>query len=134
MKHLILIVGFLISVTCFGQVDSDCDSVYNFVDKMPEYENGFSGLSDYLHKELIPILANCIERDSSLIASMYLTLTINKDGNVVDVVFNRINATDQCKSDLKDKMLTMPQWTPGKLEGKPVCCKFPWPISCIMWQ
>ena len=134
MKHILLIIGFLISIPSLGQVDSGCDSVYNFVDTMPEYESGINGLSDYLHNDLIPILAKCIERDSSLIASMYLTMTIDKKGNVIDVVFNRISATEKCKNDLKKKILTMPSWTPGKLNGKNVCCKYSWPISCIMWQ
>ncbi|WP_347839952.1 hypothetical protein [uncultured Draconibacterium sp.] len=134
MKQVFLIVGILISVTCFGQVDADCDSVYIFAEKMPEFKNGDSGLSGYLHSDLIPILANCIERDSSLIASMYLTLTINKHGKVIDVIFNRISASDQCKNDLRQKILTMPSWTAGVDKGKRVCCRYSWPISCIMWQ
>ena len=28
-------------------------------------------------------------------------MTIDKKGNVIDVVFSRIDATDQCKIDLK---------------------------------
>ena len=65
---------------------------------------------------------------------MYLTMTIDKTGIVIDVEFVRINATDQCKKDLKQKIMTMTSWTPGMKVGKPVCCKYSWPISCIMWQ
>jgi hypothetical protein len=138
MKHirnLILVFSFLmISVESFGQIDNKCDAIYSFVDFMSEYANGIHGLMDYLNKDLILILSDCIQRDSILIASMYLTLTIDNEGKVIDVDFIQINATDQCKSDLKKKILTMPSWTPGKLNGKAVCCKFSWPISCIMWQ
>ncbi len=62
----------------FGQTNNDCDSIYSFVEIMPEYENGTKGLMDYLSKDLIPILTDCTQSDSTLIASLYLTMTIDK--------------------------------------------------------
>src|SRR5690606_40596459 len=112
MKHTfnVILIHYIlmISVESFGQIDNECDTIYSFVDSMPNYTDGIAGLMDYLNKELIPILTDCNQRDSTLIASMYLNLTIDKKGNVIDIDFIRINASDQCKNDLKKKILTMP--------------------------
>ena len=117
-----------------GQTPNKCDSIYDFADQMPQYDKDIQGLIDYLSNDLIPIIGNCMNRDSTLIASMRIILTIDKNGHVIDATFPRPNLTDQCKSDLKKKLLTMTGWKPGLMNGKSVCTHFQWPISCIKWN
>ena len=131
---VLLLASLSITVNSFSQADNDCDTIYRFVEIMPEYENGKKGLMNYLNKELIPILANCNNRDTTLIASMHLTLTINKAGQVIDVKFNKINSAGLCKNELRQKLMTMSKWRSGKQGGEPVCCNYSWPISCILWK
>ncbi len=88
----------------------------------------------YLNDELIPILSDCAKRDRSLVTSMYLTLTINQKGNVIDVDFRRIDASEACKNELSKNLLSMNGWTPGKVSGEYVCTEYHWPISCILWE
>lgn len=101
---------------------------------MPVYKNDTKGLADYLNNELIPILSDCYKKDSLLTASIYLTLTINQKGHVIDVKFERINASELCKDKLREKIMSMPEWTAGYIGGKAICCRYLWPISCIKWE
>lgn len=101
---------------------------------MPQYDKGAEGLKDYLIKELTPILSDCYKRDSILTASMYLILTIDRQGEVVDIYFTRIQATEKCKEELRQKIMTMKGWSSGQKGGQPVCCHYLWSIGCIKWE
>lgn len=136
MRHFfkILTVIFFLTVTkSYGQ-SSGCDTVYSYVEVMPKYEKEVKGLSDYLMKELVSIIGNCIKRDIEIIANLYIILTIDSNGKVIDATFPRHNLTSLCNEDLKAKLLTMTGWTAGQKDGQPVCCKFNWPISCLKWE
>ncbi len=111
-----------------------CDSVYNNPEIMPQFKNEFKGLLDYLKIELVPIIAECIKRDTEIIASLYIILTIDTAGKVIDATFPRYNLTSLCKYDLKQKLLTMNGWTPGQNNRPPVCSKIRLPISCLKWE
>ncbi len=117
----------------FGQANS-CTDVYSKPEIKPIYDNDYKGLSDYLIKELVPIIGNCIDRDKEIIASLYIVLTIDKNGKVIDAIFPNDNLTKICKGDLKRKLLTMSGWTAGRQKGKPVCSKFDWQIACLRWE
>ena len=117
-----------------GQTTNKCDTIYDFVEQMPKYDKDPQGLMDYLSKDLIPIISDCMKRDSTLIASLRIILTIDNNGHMIDAVFPRPDLTDQCKSDLKKKLLTMTGRKPGLMNGKTVCTHFHWPISCIKWN
>lgn len=140
IKEIKLILVLLICTVRFsslGQSSSyKCDSVYNFPEITPKYKNNTEGLMDYLRSDLTPIISNYHSKDKSLslISRMYLTLTINKEGKVVDVVFIKIHTSEACKKELKEKILTMTGWTPGKHGNSVVCSKFYWSTSCIYWK
>jgi len=101
---------------------------------MPHFINEFKGLPDYLTNELVPVIAECINRDEELITSLYIILTIDCNGKVIDATFPKHNLTSLCKDDLKQKLLTMDGWTAGQQNGFPVCSKFSWPIGCLKWE
>lgn len=131
---ILTFIALLNSSVILGQTINKCDTIYDFVEQMPKYERDMQGLMDYLNKDLIPIVDECMKRDSSLIASLWIILSIDKNGQVIDVSFPRPELTDQCKNDLKKKLLTMTGWQPGQQNGKNVCTHFNWPISCIKWN
>ena len=118
----------------YGQTNNGCDTVYNNSETIPQYTNDFKGLSDYLTNELLPIITDCIKRDTKTIASLYIILTIDSNGKVIDATFPKHNLTSICKDDLKKKLLTMNGWTAGQKDGRPICSKFNWPISCLKWE
>jgi len=130
----ILTVVLLLTVTkSYGQTN-DCDTVYNYSQVMPKYDKDIKGLSDYLIRELVPIIRDCIKRDTEIIASLYIILSIDSSGKVIDATFPKDNLTLRCKDDLRAKLLTMTGWTAGQQDGQDVCCKFNWPISCLKWE
>jgi len=130
----LLFILVLSSSAIYGQMTQENDKIYNFVDKMPVYSKGEKGLTNYFNKELIPIISNCLKRDSDLIASLHIVLTIDKKGKVIDAIFPRPNLSDKCRSELKKKLLTMTGWKSGQLNHKVVCTHYFWPISCLKWQ
>jgi len=138
MKQLTTILtlfAWLTGLSVSGQaVNNSCDSIYDFVEIMPHYDKGADGLMEYLKTDLAPVLSTCFQRDSILTASIHVTLAINEQGKVIDVDFLRIQATEKCQEELRQKMMDMSGWTPGKQWGLPVCCNYSWPIRCINWK
>lgn len=116
---------------------SSCDKVLEFqeVDSLPKYNTGDTGLLKYILNDIAVTLTNCIRRDSMIPASMRFFLTIDKNGQVVDVDFLKIDATDQCKQALKQQFITtMPKWIPAIRAGAAVCCRRPVAINCLKWN
>lgn len=136
MKHLSNI-GVLIILLAFsksyGQANS-CDTIYSITEVPPRYHTDKNGLIQYVRNELIPIIGLCVERESELIYSLFIKLTIDCNGNVIDATFSKANLTIKCKEEVKAKLLTMTGWTAGQQGGKNVCCKYFIPISCIYWS
>ena len=136
LRHMFKIVTFILLLTVtksYGQT-SVCDTVYSNSETMPKYDNEFKGFSDYLTKELVPIIGTCLKQDAAITTSLYIILTIDNNGKVIEATFPRCNLTPLCKVDLEKKLLTMTGWTAGKKDGQPICCKFSWPISCLKWE
>ena len=133
MTHTLIIV-FGLWVLASSAQTTNCDTIYDLPETMPQYENDVKGLTDYLNKKLIPILSDCMKQDGELIASLYIVLTIDAKGNIIDADFPRLHATNNCKEELKQEIITMTGWTPGKINGQAVCSRFSWPISCLKWE
>jgi len=136
MKQAIytLIFFLLTGTILFGQTTNKCDTIYDFVEIMPQYDKGDQGVIKYIMNELSPVISDCMKRDDSVIASLQIILTIDKTGNVVDATFPKPNATEQCKADMKRKLMTMTGWTAGLSNGQPVCCHRSIPIRCLKWS
>lgn len=114
--------------------NNKCDTIYDFAETLPQYENDNKGLMEYLMSNLVPILSNAYSRDGILTTSIYLTLTIDAAGKVIDVEFNRIQGSEKCKEELRENLLKMTGWSPGIHGDIAVCSKYQWPISCIHWK
>ena len=130
MKVAFILLFFLIALTSLGQ----CDSIYDNPQTPSKYTSDTKGLMDYLNKTLVPILGDCMKEDGGIIASLYMKLTIDKSGKVIEVEFIRLQASEKCKNKLREKILTMKGWSAGQMNEKNVCSKINWPISCLKWQ
>lgn len=97
---------FMMEMKAYGQA-ADCDTIYSFPSTAPHYANDKKGLSDYFFQALMPIIANCNQRDDMLISSLNILLTINRNGNVIDASFTRQHLSPICKDELMKKLLTM---------------------------
>jgi hypothetical protein len=132
-------VIFLLS-TLFGltnsaaQTTAPCDTIYKWADTMPVYRKGNKDILDYISQELTLVVSKCMTRDSNFITSLYLVLTINHRGEVIDVQFTRPCLSPLCQDDLRKKLLTMQGWTSGKMQGVDVCTYSPIAVSCFKWD
>lgn len=101
---------------------------------MPQYETGEKGITDYTTDNLIPIFNNCFTKDDDIISSLFILLTIDKQGNVISVDFPSLQVVLRCKDKLMQELLEMPGWKPGKMGEQAVCTKVALPIRCLKWE
>jgi hypothetical protein len=119
----------------FGQAKSNCDTIYSHPEIPAKNKRNDQEINDYKQKELVPIIAKCSLNDSGeLIASLDMTLVIDKNGKIVDIAIPTKQISTQCKRDLKKKMLTMTGWTSGNVNGKSVCSRLKFSIICMKWE
>ena len=120
------------SIQASGQTKT-CETVYQTVDNSPTYDGGMSALTDYSGKHWTSIISKYHDKDEELSTKLIMTLTINTDGKVVDVVLSKHKLSKDCVDEIRKELLTMTGWTSGSLNGQKVCSKFTWIISCIKW-
>ena len=138
MKLIILLISLVqfscTTISC-GQTKPYCDIIYNSPQIKAHNKWDDKTLIDYVAKELSPIIIKCSEKDSSeLISSLNTQFIIDKKGKVIDVSILTKNIGTKCKSELRKKMLTMGGWVPGKINGKLVCSRVNFPITCLKWE
>ena len=134
-KNIILtfILLFIASLT-YGQSQKKCEKIYDVAEKMPEYYKNETGIMNYISEKLFPIIKKYNDKDGSLISNLYIKLTIDKNGKVIDATFIKPYLTTECKIELKKKLLEMKGWKPAQIKGQNVCAYYLIPISCIKWQ
>jgi hypothetical protein len=125
---------FLTAHTSFGQLGNLCDTIYEKPEKLAQFKNGTDDLMVYTINNLGPILSNYIIEGGNIIESLYIKMTIDLFGKVVEVDFPRLEASQSCKERLKKEILAMENWTPGQVDGKSACTVFVWPIACLKWD
>lgn len=128
-----VIISALTWTNARSQPIKSCDSVYENVDERAIYKDGNDDLNNFIWKELIPVLSKSIYNIEDAPTRLLFYLTIDKNGKVVDVTF-KSELPEFCKLQLKELLLKMQRWTPGKINGKPVCSKYFVPIGCLKWD
>ncbi len=127
----LLFLFFFSTHTCFGQIndslasvcDSVCDSVYAFVDEEAEFPGGMVEMKKYIFKNI-----EWSGPDVNLKGTIFLQFIVRQNGTVVKAhVLKGVN-TDMDKMAI-DLIQKMPNWTPAKINGVPVCSEIRLPIS-----
>lgn len=106
-------------------VSSDDTNVYERPDMMPEYPGGTNEMMQYLAKNLkYPEVCE----ENGIQGRVVVSFVIEKDGSVVDVnIIKSVNpALDK---EAKRLVNSMPKWSPGKIDGKPVRVRYSVPIT-----
>lgn len=135
------IISFLLSLLlilttsiCKGQNKEHCKMIYKAVDEAPCYLSGTVGLHRYFTKELMPIIGECYKQDDFMVTKMTMILTIGAEGHVIEVTFPDKQIPTRFQAQLREPLLKMSGWLPGKIKGKPVCSYYLWTIGCILWE
>ncbi len=112
---------------------TDCDTVFEFGEELPVFKGGDMALLKYNMAKIIPIIGEANKRTGNLIARLYYSLIISKEGKVVEADILS-NVDTQLEKKLISALKNMPDWIPGKVDGQYECMKITYPISCIKWE
>jgi len=129
-KIFFLAMALLLSTALFGQnpTNNDTDTVYRFVESMPEYPGGQEALISFLSNEIrYPQDA----REKGIIGTVLINFVVEKDGSVSNAEVRLPLYPSLDKESLR-AVMAMPKWKPGTLDGKPVRAYFQIPIKFWM--
>lgn len=101
------------------------NSVYIFVERMPEPPGGMKGLMKYFAENIrFPVI--CAEL--GIEGRVYVGFVVDKDGSVTDVKVLRSPDANLSKEAIR-VVQNMPAWKPGKQGGKPVKVSYTVPVN-----
>jgi hypothetical protein len=84
----------------------------------------------------MPVIGDCYTRDDFMVTKMTMILTIGTEGDVLEATFpdKQTLIPARCQERLRERILKMKGWLPGKIKGKVVCSYYFWTIGCILWE
>ncbi|WP_066756851.1 M56 family metallopeptidase [Crocinitomix algicola] len=103
----------------------DKNNVYEVVDESPIFKGGQEGMSAFIvenvtyPKELV---------DEGVEGNVFVEFIVNADGRIENPLIKR-GVHPELDAEALRVVSLMPDWTPGKLDGKDVAVKFVLPIS-----
>lgn len=113
----------------YEEVRSEDDFVY-FADPMPEFPGGQAKLMEYLKNNITyPIEA----RDMGIEGKVYVGFVVKADGSISDVNVRR-GVHQLLDREAIRVIKSMPKWTPGKQNGKPVNVQMTLPVKFTLTQ
>ncbi len=101
--------------------------VYDYVEEYAQFPGGVAAMRDYLAKNLkYPEIA----RDAGIEGKCYLKFVVSNKGEISNVqVMRGIPGCKECDNEAIRVVKSMPNWIPGKNNGKPVNSYFHLPVS-----
>jgi protein TonB len=106
--------------------DPDEGKVFTYVEEMPSFPNGGeAGMYEYISKNIkYPPLA----RENGISGRVFVNFIVDKNGNVKDVKVLR-GIGGGCDEEAIRVIKSMPDWKPGKQNGRAVQVSFNVPIN-----
>ncbi len=123
----VLCVFSLLSTTVKNHVPvlpSD-DYIYDFVDQMPEFPGGKTGLNNYIQDNLH--FPNRVKK-AGITGKVFTEFIVEKNGEISNQKVYKGLSTKLEKEALK-LISNMPNWIPGKNKGKVVRVKISLPLE-----
>ncbi len=103
------------------------DGIYTIVEEMPAYPGGEKAMMNYLVENIhYPEGAKTEEP-----GTVFLSFVIDEEGNVIQLEV-RTSPDPALSAAAMEAVGAMPQWTPGKQDGKPVKVQYILPIRFSM--
>lgn len=113
------------------------EPIFELVDKVPLY-TGCPTCSriDEEHqsnKEMLTFIYTNIRyppdaRENGIEGTVVVSFIVNKSGQIMEPEVTH-SLSDDCDEEALRVILSMPNWVPGKMDGKPVSCRFKLPIK-----
>jgi protein TonB len=101
------------------------NEIFEFVEQMPEFPGGDDALSAYLSKNIkYPKQAN----EQGISGRVVINFVVNENGDIADVKVAR-GIGCGCDEEAMRVVRSMPNWRPGKQNGKAVRVSYSLPIT-----
>ena len=131
MKTILALTFLFIANFIYGQEPAtkvDTNQIYDIVDVDAEFPGGYEALNKFIRDNIN--LNEVIEfSDKELNNRVYVQFVVNKEGLVEDIKITK--ATTYCPPCNKEAIrliASMPQWKPGKVNGKAVSMHITLPL------
>lgn len=101
------------------------NTVHDVAEQMPSYPGGLSALMSFLSKSIkYPLVAE----ENGIQGRVMVAFVVEKDGSISNVKVTRSVDPSLDKEALR-VVKSMPRWTPGRIDGKPVRVKYTVPVT-----
>jgi protein TonB len=105
--------------------DPDEGKVFTYVEEMPTFPGGEAAMYEYISRKIVyPALA----RENGITGRVFMNFIVDKDGNIKDVKVLR-GIGGGCDEEATRVIKAMPNWKPGKQNGRAVQVSFNVPIN-----
>jgi periplasmic protein TonB len=105
--------------------DPDEGKVFTYVEEMPTFPGGEAAMYAYIQKNVkYPPLA----RENGITGKVFINFIVDKDGNIKDVKVLR-GIGGGCDEEAKRVISAMPNWKPGKQNGRSVQVSYNMPVN-----
>jgi hypothetical protein len=130
MKKLILFILLVSSIKIFSQeiaseeVNIDAKSIYEKVDKMPEYPGGINSFREKFSQTFsVSRINNKGEAKSEV------QFVISQDGSITDIIAFGDNLSMNKEMERTIRAMSKIKWKPAEISGQAVRYKFKLPIT-----
>ncbi|HEY6160329.1 MAG TPA: TonB family protein [Bacteroidia bacterium] len=104
--------------------------VFTYAEEMPKFPGGDTEWYKYIQKNIIyPEM----EKEAGVQGRVYVSFVVNTDGSISDVKLEKgVSGGPGLNKEAMRVISHMPQWTPGKINGKPVRVKMVLPVNYVI--
>ena len=128
---IFLFVGFQsVKAQDTTKTDTSSEKPFLIVQQMPEFVGGQDSLFSYLEHNLIyPESA----KESNKQGTVYVSFVISKTGKITNVKITRgVNGAPELDAEAVKIVQEMPDWIPGRQDGKNVPVQYALPLKFIL--
>ena len=113
-----------------GVVEAVIETPLTIVEQMPTFPGGEAEMMKYIQKN---VSYPQMEKEGQIQGTCYVTFVVEKDGNITDVkVLRGVSGGPGCDKEAMRVVKSMPNWKPGKQNGREVRVQFNLPIKFIL--
>ena len=107
-------------------MEQEENKLFTFVAEMPEFPGGTEKLYAYINKN---IRYPSIARENNIQGRIYVAFVVDKDGKIKDVKLERGGLGGGLEEEAVRVVKTIPDWKPGKQNGRAVQVQMRLPIN-----
>lgn len=113
-----------------GVVESAKEEIFTVVEQNPEFPGGVAEMYKFINSK---IQYPQMEKENGIDGTIYMTFVVNKAGKISDVKVLRGKAGGKGLEKEAERVISlMPDWKPGKQNGREVSVQFNLPIKFIL--